>query len=236
MRVKAIYILVALARITSEMTVSVPSIANTSTQGRTFVAADVESRHYSNVYKNLLLVACITRSYKRREILSHGVMTAIWEDIKRSQTPSWIDPVPHDWNTARRGKLSANHWRVIATVHLPITLIRLWHKIEGPILQGSPCSYSYKQEILNKASPFRPIYRRCRAVGIFHVQDMEDRATQSRPLMAYKCWEILLQAMMEVLGVRGPEELFSDRRTGWHDPLHQLAFKKDMIAAWQEQI
>ncbi len=39
--------------------------------------------------------------------------------------PSVIRP-PLDWGTARRGKLSADQWRVICTVHLPITLIRLW--------------------------------------------------------------------------------------------------------------
>lgn len=40
--------------------------------------------------------------------------------------PSWISPAPRNWGTAQHGKLSADNWRVICTIHLPITLIRLW--------------------------------------------------------------------------------------------------------------
>lgn len=43
----------------------------------------------------------------------------------------WPD-VPCNWGTATRGKLSANNWRVICTVHLPITLIRLWGSDDAP--------------------------------------------------------------------------------------------------------
>ncbi|TFK61575.1 hypothetical protein BDN72DRAFT_903994 [Pluteus cervinus] len=58
-----------------------------------------------------------------------------------------------------------------------------------------------------------------------------------RPLMvSYECRDRLMQAMSEVLGIRGPEELFNSRGTGWRDPEHQVEFKKDMIAAWQEQV
>lgn len=53
-------------------------------------------------------------------------MTAIWDDMTRTQLPSWVSPAPPNWGTAKRGKLSADQWRVICTVHLPITLIRLW--------------------------------------------------------------------------------------------------------------
>lgn len=46
--------------------------------------------------------------------------------MSRTQLPSWVGPVPHNWGTAERGKLSADNWRVICTIHLPVTLIRLW--------------------------------------------------------------------------------------------------------------
>lgn len=58
-------------------------------------------------------------------------MEAVWADMKNTQLPSWIGSVPHNWGTAERGKLSADNWRVICTIHLPITLIRLWAHESG---------------------------------------------------------------------------------------------------------
>lgn len=58
-------------------------------------------------------------------------MDAIWADMKNTQLPTWIGSPPHNWGTASRGKLSADQWRVICTIHLPITLIRLWENETG---------------------------------------------------------------------------------------------------------
>ena len=58
-------------------------------------------------------------------------MEEIWSDMERTRLPKWITSVPTDWGTARRGKLSANQWRTICTIHLPITLVRLWGKESG---------------------------------------------------------------------------------------------------------
>ena len=54
-------------------------------------------------------------------------MQDIWDNMKQTILPSWIQPAPPNWGTAERGKLSADQWRVICTIHLPITLIRLWN-------------------------------------------------------------------------------------------------------------
>ncbi|PPQ71535.1 hypothetical protein CVT26_010395 [Gymnopilus dilepis] len=62
-----------------------------------------------------------------RAVLGKEVMNAIWSDMRQTRLPTWLTSPPADWGTTRRGKLSADHWRVICTVHLPITLIRLWH-------------------------------------------------------------------------------------------------------------
>jgi len=59
-------------------------------------------------------------------------MEAIWADMALTELPSWVTDVPPNWGTATRGKLSANNWRVICTVHLPITLIRLWGGDDTP--------------------------------------------------------------------------------------------------------
>ena len=53
-------------------------------------------------------------------------MEAVWTDMALTKLPSWVTKAPSNWGTATRGKLSANNWRVICTIHLPITLIRLW--------------------------------------------------------------------------------------------------------------
>ena len=58
-------------------------------------------------------------------------MEAIWEDMAFTQLPSWVGLVPRNWGTSKRGKLTADNWRVICTVHLPITLIRLWKDETG---------------------------------------------------------------------------------------------------------
>ena len=59
-------------------------------------------------------------------------MEAVWADMALTELPSWVTKAPSNWGTAARGKLSANNWRVICTVHLPITLIRLWGGDDTP--------------------------------------------------------------------------------------------------------
>lgn len=58
-------------------------------------------------------------------------MQAVWADMELTQLPSWISPAPRNWGTTKRGKLSADELRVICTIHLVITLIRLWHDKSG---------------------------------------------------------------------------------------------------------
>ena len=53
-------------------------------------------------------------------------MEKVWSDMKLTELPSWMSPAPSNWGTASRGKLTADQWMVICTVHLPVTLIRLW--------------------------------------------------------------------------------------------------------------
>jgi len=65
-------------------------------------------------------------------ILGKDIMEAVWVDMKHTELPSWVTDVPYNWGTAVRGKLSTNNWRVICTVHLPITLIRLWGGDDAP--------------------------------------------------------------------------------------------------------
>lgn len=45
----------------------------------------------------------------------------------KTTLPSWIEPAPRNWGTTEHGKLSADQWRVLCTIHLPITLISKWN-------------------------------------------------------------------------------------------------------------
>ena len=63
---------------------------------------------------------------RSRAVLGKDVLQAVWSDMKSTQLPSWMSPAPPNWGTAARGKLTADQWMVICTVHLPITLIRIW--------------------------------------------------------------------------------------------------------------
>ena len=64
--------------------------------------------------------------------LGKDIMEAVWSDMAVTELPSWVTDVPHNWGTTTREKLSANNWRIICTVHLPITLIRLWGGEDAP--------------------------------------------------------------------------------------------------------
>ncbi|KAI0740921.1 hypothetical protein C8Q76DRAFT_596326, partial [Earliella scabrosa] len=47
-------------------------------------------------------------------------------DRDRMELPSWINPAPRAFGTSQHGKLSADQWRTVCTVNLPITLGRTW--------------------------------------------------------------------------------------------------------------
>ncbi|KAJ2931557.1 hypothetical protein H1R20_g5541, partial [Candolleomyces eurysporus] len=72
-----------------------------------------------------LLTAAEVPDISSNAFLGRDTMDIVWDDMKRTQLPSWINLPPRDWGTARRGKLSADNWRIICCIHLPITLIRL---------------------------------------------------------------------------------------------------------------
>ncbi|KAJ4493946.1 hypothetical protein C8J55DRAFT_416731 [Lentinula edodes] len=75
---------------------------------------------------------------------SDSDMVLIWEDSKNTVLPSWIDAPPHNWGTKAAGKLSADEWKVVCSISLVITLIRVW----GYKYQHDPQSRHY-QLLLN---------------------------------------------------------------------------------------
>lgn len=59
-------------------------------------------------------------------VLGKDILAAIRADMGKTILPSWIEPAPQNWGTTEHGKLSADQWRVLCTVHLPISLIQKW--------------------------------------------------------------------------------------------------------------
>ncbi|PPQ97558.1 hypothetical protein CVT26_002343 [Gymnopilus dilepis] len=65
-------------------------------------------------------------SRKHGCVLEESDMTEIRSDLKTILTPSWLASVPLNLGNAAHGKLKADQWRALGTVHLPISLARLW--------------------------------------------------------------------------------------------------------------
>lgn len=59
-------------------------------------------------------------------VLCQDVLTQIWSDMKKTVIPSAISPVPREVGSPRAGKLTADQWRTFCTIHLVVTLTRLW--------------------------------------------------------------------------------------------------------------
>ncbi|KAI0311337.1 hypothetical protein OF83DRAFT_1068993 [Amylostereum chailletii] len=64
-----------------------------------------------------------------RIVLGSYIMNRVWEDMSKTQLPSWICAAPKHWGTKKHGKLGSSQWNTICLVHLVITLLKLW----GPL-------------------------------------------------------------------------------------------------------
>jgi hypothetical protein len=71
------------------------------------------------------------RKVDSKHVLGRDILQATRDDMARTVLPSWISPAPSNWGTPSRGKLSADQWKTVCTIHLPITLIRLWGNETG---------------------------------------------------------------------------------------------------------
>ncbi|KAG2102169.1 hypothetical protein BD769DRAFT_1367629, partial [Suillus cothurnatus] len=65
-------------------------------------------------------------------VLNKSVLSEVQADITHTTLPSWIGRAPPDIGNPSHGKLSADQWRTLCTVHLPITLTRLWGRPDSP--------------------------------------------------------------------------------------------------------
>ncbi|KAJ3720318.1 hypothetical protein C8R42DRAFT_582858 [Lentinula raphanica] len=66
------------------------------------------------------------RGATSRHVIAKDILDEVWKDMKITILPSWIDSPPENWGTKANGKLSADEWKVVCSVSLVVTLIRLW--------------------------------------------------------------------------------------------------------------
>jgi len=59
-------------------------------------------------------------------ILDEEILSEIKADRNATIMPSWLAKGPENFGAAAHGTLSANEARISGTVHVPLTLIRLW--------------------------------------------------------------------------------------------------------------
>src|ERR1700722_10943626 len=73
------------------------------------------------------------------------VLLRIREIIKTTTTPSWLHSVPYNFGDAKAGTLSADEWRSMAIVYLPLAFVSLWGEGSSP----PPEDATYLQRVLD---------------------------------------------------------------------------------------
>ena len=76
---------------------------------------------------------------KQGAVFTLEEMTRLRSDIEHMYTPSWLTSVPINLGEPSHGKLKADQWRTLGTTYLPVSLIRLWDKIEDDDLRSQQC-------------------------------------------------------------------------------------------------
>ncbi|KAI9056595.1 hypothetical protein FKP32DRAFT_1542724, partial [Trametes sanguinea] len=128
--------------------------------------------------------------------LGNETMREYVRDRVRIELPRWVNAAPVGFGTAKRGKLSADQWRTVAVIHLPITLIRTWgtesgrrfemlqnflgmvdavetvglleiDELEVAHAQAELVKYLEGVKVLYKGAKFRPIHHHSLHLGLF---------------------------------------------------------------------
>ena len=63
---------------------------------------------------------------KKTRVLGHQTLQEVWSDMRKTTLPSWCCPAPTQIGDGEHGKISADGWRTFCSIHLIITLGRLW--------------------------------------------------------------------------------------------------------------
>ena len=60
------------------------------------------------------------------QILDDDDMENLWHDICNTVKPSWVSTLPAGFSPSFGPKLKSDQWRTLASLYLPVTLIRTW--------------------------------------------------------------------------------------------------------------
>ena len=63
---------------------------------------------------------------KKSRVLGRETLQEVWSDMKKTTLPTWCCPAPTQIGDGEHRKISADGWRTFGTIHLVITLGRLW--------------------------------------------------------------------------------------------------------------
>ncbi|OBZ66279.1 hypothetical protein A0H81_13832 [Grifola frondosa] len=66
-----------------------------------------------------------------KSAIGRQTMEEFLKDRSRMELPSWVTAAPMGFGTTRYGKLSADQWKTVGTINLPVTLIRTWGSEKG---------------------------------------------------------------------------------------------------------
>ncbi|KAA1479470.1 hypothetical protein DENSPDRAFT_758942, partial [Dentipellis sp. KUC8613] len=61
-----------------------------------------------------------------KSVLGRSILAEVRKDMAKTQLPTWVSPAPRNMGSTLHGKLTADQWKVACTIHLPITLVRIW--------------------------------------------------------------------------------------------------------------
>ncbi len=70
---------------------------------------------------------------RKHDVFKKPVLEQLRSDIARIGLPSWLEKPPSNLGDASHGKLKADQWRVLCTVHMVITLVRLWGNAKASV-------------------------------------------------------------------------------------------------------
>jgi hypothetical protein len=76
---------------------------------------------------------------KQGAVFTPEEMSELRSDIEHMYTPSWLTSIPSNLGEPSHGKLKADQWRTLGTTYLPVSLIRLWDRLEDNDQRSRQC-------------------------------------------------------------------------------------------------
>lgn len=101
-------------------------------------------------------------------ILNGIILEQLDRDILHTTLPTWLARLPLGIGSAKIGKLKADMWRTLGTVHLVITLIRLWSSEDA-----TPSQKEYLENFLALATAIR--WATSRYTSEYHIKIFEEQ-------------------------------------------------------------